>query len=67
MRYLLLASLSMVYGCCCHRFSTCPKPNPVKWAAESGLSTSLYPNAPCDAHPYWVDKVDLSFKLRREW
>lgn len=52
---------------CCHRFTSCPPSNPVKWCAESGLTTSVFPNAPCKGHEYAIDKVDISLKLRREW
>lgn len=63
----LTAAIFLLAGCrhydsCCHQ----PK-NPVKWSTEGTVGTSLYPNAPCDNHPYWVEKVDVSVKLRREW
>lgn len=65
MKYLTLAVV-LLTGCrtyqCCHT-----KPNPVKWSAESGLSTSVYPNAPYDGREYIVEKLDVSIKLRREW
>ena len=65
MRWIVMTAL-LLTGCC-HRFTTCPPCNPVKWSAESGLSTSVFPNAPCKGHEYAIDRVDISLKLRREW
>lgn len=64
MKYLTLA-IALVSGC--RTYQCCHKPNPVKWSAESGLGTSVYPNAPYDGHEYMVEKIDLNIKLRREW
>lgn len=64
MRYLVVA-ITMLTGC--RTYQCCHKPNPVKWSAESGLSTSVYPNAPYDGREYIVEKLDVSIKIRREW
>lgn len=61
---VLTAFVSLV-GCqstCCKH--TAHKP---KWALESGLATSVYPNAPYDKHDYLIEKIDVSIKLRKEW
>ena len=66
MKRILLA-IRLMTGCR-HYDSCCHKPaNPVKWSTEGSLGTSLYPNAPCDKHEYFVEKVDVGIKIRREW
>jgi hypothetical protein len=64
---LILASLALS-GCQCSRYSSSPQTAPkAKWCAETGLGTSLYPNAPYDGHEYMVEKIDINIKLKREW
>jgi len=64
---LILASLALS-GYQSSRYSFCTQTAPkAKWCAETGLGTSLYPNAPYDGHPYIVEKVDINIKLKREW
>ena len=64
---MLLVGLLFVTGCC-HRRAVCSGPKPVpKWSTEGTIGTSLYPNAPCPQHEYFVEKVDVGIKLRREW
>ena len=64
MRYLIIA-IGFISGC---RTSQClDKPAPVRWYTESGISTQLDPNSPKDGNPYWMGKVDVSFKVKREW
>lgn len=64
---MLLVGLLFATGCC-HRRAVCSGPKPVpKWSTEGTIGTSLYPNAPCPQHGYFVEKVDVGIKLRREW
>jgi len=58
-------SVGFIVGCYTPMGHAC-KPQP-KWSAETGIGTSVYPNAPYDGHPYIVEKVDLSLKFRKEW
>ena len=51
---------------CRHYTNNANRPVP-KWCAESGVATSYFPNAPCKKYEFEIEKVDLSFKLRREW
>ena len=65
MKYLTLA-IALLSGCRTYQCSH-TKPNPVKWSAESGLGTSVYPNAPYGGREYIIEKLDVNIKLRREW
>lgn len=62
MRLLVLAMVLMA-GCCHHR---CMK-KVVKHTFETGVQTSLYPNAPHDNHSYHCERVDINAKLKWEW
>lgn len=59
-----LAIVLLLAGCRTYQTFDAPK---AKWGLESGLATSVYPNAPCDKHEYLVEKIDLSIKIRRDW
>ena len=64
---MLLVGLLFVTGCC-HRRAVCSGPKPVpKWSAETGVGTTYFPHAPCKKYEFEIEKVDISFKLRREW
>jgi len=64
-RILLITAFALCGGCRTYQSFNAPKN--AKWGLESGVATSLYPNAPCDKHEYLVEKIDLSIKLRRDW
>jgi hypothetical protein len=66
MRYFAItAIISLATGC---RVTQCHNhPKTAKSALETGLSTSIYPNAPYDKHDYPIEKIDLSIKFKREW
>jgi hypothetical protein len=64
-RISLMAALVLCSGC--RTYQSFSEPKNAKWGLESGVATSVYPNAPCDKHEYLVEKIDVSIKLRREW
>jgi hypothetical protein len=64
-RISLLTALVLCGGCRTYQSFCAPKN--AKWGLESGVATSVYPNAPYDGHEYLVEKIDVSIKLRREW
>ena len=63
-RISLLTAFVLCIGC--RTYETFNAPKTQKWGLESGIATSVYPNAPCDQHEYLVEKIDLSIKLKRE-
>jgi hypothetical protein len=65
MRMVMVGLMVLVTGCCHTR--CCRKKVVVKHTFETGVVTSVYPNAPHDNHTYHCEKVDLSAKLKWEW
>jgi hypothetical protein len=66
MKMLALSMLLIAGSGCCHT-RCCKKKVVVKHSFETGVATSVYPNAPHDNHPYHCEKVDLNAKLKWEW
>jgi len=65
MRYTLMMIAMLTCGC---RSTCCAvKKKQVKHSFETGVATSLYPNAPDKTHPHQCEKVDLTAKMKWEW
>ncbi len=65
LRIAFLAGLILTLGC--RTYETCCAPKTQKWGLETGLATSVYPNAPYGKADYVVEKIDVSIKLKKEW
>jgi len=65
MRMVVVGLLAVAMTGCCH--TRCCRKKVVKHSFETGVVTSVYPNAPDKYHQYQCDKVDLSAKMKWEW
>jgi hypothetical protein len=61
----VIALVMVLLAGCCH--TRCCKKKVVKHTIETGVCTSVYPDAPSRLHPNPCDKVDLSAKMKWEW
>jgi hypothetical protein len=64
-RFSLIAAFLLSTGC--RTYQSFNPPKNAKYGLETGLQTSIYPNAPTDRNDYLIEKIDVSIKLKREW